>query len=314
VAAMADDNRITKLRSNPAKLIDRAVEIQERNVLDRNELGFSTRVFVQCSLPHRDPAKKGNPNVWKRVNGNFSLRIQPGWDEKDGKAFCIGYAYGNIPRLLLFYVCTQAIQTKQRKIALGTSLSEFMRAVDLEVTGGKQGTIARFKEQVWRLFNASISFNYESDNVKAVTKANIANTIQLWWNPEYPDQGSLFENYIILTEEFYNEIMTYPVPVDMGIVSAIKQSPLALDLYTWLTYRVVSLNKPTRISWASLSGQVGSDYSDLDNFVRNTKEALAKIYSCWPELQIDEVQGGVILKPSRTSVPLKIFSQLPSKK
>src|SRR5258708_5943280 len=101
-----NDDKVIKIKHGQAKLIDRAVEIREQNVLDRNELGFSTRIFVQCSLPHRDPAKKGNTNVWKRVNGNFSLRIQPGWDEKDGKEFCIGYPFGNIPRLLLFYICT----------------------------------------------------------------------------------------------------------------------------------------------------------------------------------------------------------------
>jgi hypothetical protein len=220
------------------KFIERVEAIKRDNVLERDDLGFSTRIFVQCSLPHRDPAKKDSPNVWKRVNGNFSLRIQPGWDERDGKECCIGYPYGNIPRLLLLYVCTQAVQTKERRISLGTSLSDFMRAINLEVTGGRWGTINRFKDQMWRLFNAAISFDYEADNVKAVRKANIANTIQLWWHPKYPNQGSLFENYIDLTEEFYTEIMTYPVPVDIGIISVIKQSPLALDLYTWLTHRV----------------------------------------------------------------------------
>lgn len=309
---MADNKNITQLKLGQSKLLDRAIALRKENVFERDELGFSTRIFVQCSLPHRDPFQKRNLNVWKRVNGNFSLRIQPGWDEQDGKEFCIGYPYGNIPRLLLLYVCTQAIQTKEKRISLGDSLSEFMRGIGLEVTGGRWGTITRFKDQTWRLFNASISFDYQDEHGLASRKANIANHVQLWWNPKYPAQNTLFENYIVLTEEFFNEIMTYPVPVDLGIVAAIKQSPLALDIYTWLTHRVSYLDKPTRISWEALSGQLGSEYVKLKEFARKAKEAFAKIHACWPELNIDEVKGGIILKPSKSSIPSKLFALAPN--
>lgn len=296
-----------KLISGEEKLADQALAIRNLSVVDRDELGFSTRLFVQCSLPHRDPAQKRALNVWKRVNGNFSLRIQPGWDETEGKEVCIGYPYGNIPRLLLLYICTQAIQTKEKKVLLGDSLAEFMRKVGLGRTGGPQGTITRFKDQTWRLFNASISFDYQDEHGLASRKANIANQIQLWWNPKYPAQSSLFENYIVLTDEFFNEVMTYPVPIDMGIVSAIKQSPLALDLYTWLTYRVLSINKPTRVSWTSLSLQLGSDYSDWKDLKKRAIEALRKIYSLWPDLMVDEIDGGILLKPSKPSVPTNLI-------
>lgn len=297
-----------RLKPSQAKLISKAVEIQKRSALERDEMGFSTRMFVQCSLPHRDPAKKGNPQVWKRINGTFSLRIQPGWDEKDGKWFCIGYPYGNIPRLLLLYICTQVIQTGSKEISLGTSLSDFLRSIDLEVTGGRWGTITRVKDQMWRLFSASIFFNYEDDDLQASKKANIASSIQLWWNRKRPEQTSLFESYICLTEEFYNEVMNHPIPIDMGIVSAIKQSPLAIDLYTWLTYRTSYLNKPISISWMSLAEQMGSEYTDVKDFAKRAKEALGKIYGCWPDLRVNEqVRGGLILKPSRPSVPKKLF-------
>lgn len=298
---MADGN-IIKLKPGQAKFLDRAVEVREQNVLDRDELGFSTRLFVQCSLPHRDP---GNDlKVWARTNGNSCLSIQPHWYVKGGKELCVGYPFGNIPRLVLFYVCTQAIQTKNKQISLGDSLSQFMRSIGLEVTGGRGGTINRFKNQFQRLFTANIDFTYDDSKIFIGKKPNLANTIQLWWDLKQPDQASFFNSYVILTEEFYNEIMTYPIPVDMGIISAIKQSPLALDLYSWLTHRVVSINKPVRISWESLSKQVGSGYKDLDNFVRSTKEALRKIYALWPELQADEVKGSIVLKPSKPSVPL----------
>ncbi len=284
-----------------AKLLDQAVTIREQSVFERNALGFSSRIFVQCSLPHRNP---GNElDVWTRVNGNVCISIQPKRYIKDGEKICVGYPYGNIPRLILLYVCTQAVLTKSPEISLGNSLSAFMRQIDLEATGGKAGTIGRFKDQFRRLFASNIDFTQDLGEETLDIKANLARTIQMWWDTKHPEQTNLFESYVVLTEDFFNEIMTYPVPLDMGVISAIKQSPLALDLYTWLTHRVVSINKPTRISWTALSGQVGSDYTNQENFVVKTKEALRKVYSLWPELSIEEVRGGIILKPSKPSVP-----------
>lgn len=295
-----------ELTPSQERLIDRAVRIQDQSIFDREELGFSTRMFVQCSLPHRDPGN--NVPVWARTNGNLTLSVQPGWEEKDGEMICTGYPYGNIPRLILFYICTQTVQCKSQEIPLGETLSDFMRGLDLEVTGGRWGSIGRFKDQFWRLFKANIDFTYKEGGLKIGKKANIANTVQLWWQENQPDQASFFKSKAILTKEFFDEIIAHPVPVDMGIVSAIKQSPLALDLYTWLTHRVTYLEKPTRISWLSLAEQVGSEYGHLRDFTKYAKESLIKIRTLWPELNIDEdVRGGIILKPSKPSVPKLVY-------
>lgn len=308
---MADNKNLFQLRPGQAKFLNRAATVREEDIFERNELGFSTRIFVQCNLPHRNPGIE--LTEWTRRNGNLCVTITPlKYINKDGVKVNTGYPYGNIPRLLLFYVCTQAIQTKKKEISLGHSLSSFMRRIKLEVTGGKSGTINRFKDQFDRLFKANIDFVYDSDEMLITRKANIASATQLWWSIKYPDQGSLFESYIVLTEEFYNELMTYPVPVDIGIVSAIKQSPLALDLYTWLTHRLSYLDKPVRISWETLSAQVGAEYVKLAEFARNAREAIVKIHACWPELKIDEIKGGIILKPSKSNIPTKLSAIAPN--
>ncbi len=292
-----------KLKPSHIKLLDKVVAIRQRTALDRDELGFSTRVLVQCSLPHRNPGD--DVPVWTRSNGNLNLSIQPKRYIKDGETFCVGYPYGNIPRLLLFYVCTQAIQTKQREISLGASMSEFMRYIDLEVTGGRWGTIPRLKDQFRRLFTANIDFTYDSGVNTRDIKANLATGIQLWWDDKQPEQSSLFDSSVILTQEFFNEIQAHPIPVDMGIITTIKQSPLALDLYTWLTHRVSYLKKPTAISWRMLAEQLGAEYQNPDELARKTKEALRKISALWPALKLEEIKGGVRLSPSsRPSISL----------
>jgi replication initiator protein len=295
-----------KLSPNQEKLVDSALTIRNLSIVERDELGFSTRIFVQCSLPHRDPGP--DQTLWTRTNGNLCFSIQPKIYMKEGQQICIGYPYGNIPRIILMYICTQAIKLKSPEISLGRSLSSFMRGMGLEVTGGRGGTIGRFKEQFRRLFTAHMDFTWDYGDEFRDTKAQLARTIHLWWDAKHPELTTLFDSYVILTDDFFNEIMSYPVPVDMGIVSAIKQSPLALDLYTWLTYRVISINKPIRVSWKSLSFQLGSDYTNEKDLKRKAKEALRKIYSLWPDLQVDEVEGGILLKPSKPSVPTKLIT------
>ena len=40
--------------------------------------------------------------------------------------------FGNIPRLLLAWVCTEAVRTQRRELVLGSSLSKFMRKLGME--------------------------------------------------------------------------------------------------------------------------------------------------------------------------------------
>ena len=42
---------------------------------------------------------------------------------------------------------------------------------------------------------------------------------------------------IELGEDFFNEIIRCPIPIDLNTLRAMKRSPLGLDLYLWLTYR-----------------------------------------------------------------------------
>ncbi len=97
------------------ELVDAALAIQSEP--DAAERAFIARQLVLCTLPHSDPGD--NAPRWLRRTGNSSLVIQPGWDgDKDQS---IGYPYGTIPRLLLFWAITEAVRTKSRRLILGRS-------------------------------------------------------------------------------------------------------------------------------------------------------------------------------------------------
>ncbi len=125
---------------------------------------------------------------------------------------------------------------------------------------------------------------------------------ELWWDPHDPEQGTLWGSYVILGEDFFTAITAAAVPVDMRVLRAIKRSPLALDLYAWATWRVFKLQKSQFIPWEGLMQQMGSEYSDTDNFVRKAKAALRKIRAVYPALKLDYAKGGFFLHPSLTAI------------
>ena len=79
------------------------------------DMGFMARLLVLCSLPRTNP---GDRLQYKRVNGPYTLIMTA-----VGQT---GLPFGNLPRLLLVWVSTEAVRTQSRELFLGGSLSEFM--------------------------------------------------------------------------------------------------------------------------------------------------------------------------------------------
>ena len=67
--------------------------------------------------------------------------------------------YGNLPRLLLAWVSTEAVRTQSRELVLGFSLSEFMRKLGMApLGGGSRGERTRLRNQIdGGSFNANVS-------------------------------------------------------------------------------------------------------------------------------------------------------------
>ena len=103
------------------------------------DLGFMARMMVLCSLPRTNP---GNRHQYKRVNGPYKLIMSVTGDHK--------LPFGNLPRLLLAWVCTEVVKTGSRELVLGKSLSDFMRTLDIYAGGGNAHT--KLRNQMKRLF------------------------------------------------------------------------------------------------------------------------------------------------------------------
>ena len=285
------------------KLLDAAEAI--RLDPDKTEAAFMARQLVQATLPHKNP---GDVPLWKRTNGNLTLGIQPGMNVITGKSY--GYPYGTIPRLLLFWITTEAVKTKNRRLELGNSLSFFMRQLGLSTaTGrGKRGDAKRLRDQMERLFRARISFDQSTPGKKAWVDMQVAPEGVLWWDEKQPDQTTLWDSWIQLGEKFFEAITAAPVPVDMRALKALKRSPLALDLYAWATYTAFQTQRTGQsrsVSWELLHDQMGGEYDDIKEFGRKARLSLRKVQAVYPDLGLAFEKGGVRVLPCNPAVTIK---------
>src|SRR3954452_5457187 len=110
--------RIAKslVRPSHLQLIEVAQVIREKPASDGDDIAFLLRQLVHETLPHAAP--RGMPPEWARTNGNLTLASRPGYktDQRTAKRVCIGYLFGTIPRLLLFWITTEALRTKSRRL------------------------------------------------------------------------------------------------------------------------------------------------------------------------------------------------------
>jgi len=293
----------TQATKQQLKLYENASLIANENAKTAKEMKFMARAMVMATMPHLDP---GDVQSWGRRNGDFSLIIQPGIiiDKDTGETKSLGVPYGVIPRLLLCWATTEAVKTKSRKIVLGNSLTDFMRKLDMEPTGGRLGTIGRFKNQVIRLFSSTVSCVYTGKDGFDRKALSIADEQHLWWNPQSPDQVALWESHVVLGERFFNEVVSSPVPIDFRALKALKKSPLCLDIYMWLTYRFSYLGKPTVIPWNALMEQFGSNYKRTVDFHVNFDKCLKKVLVVYRDANVSQNKNGLLLKPSKTSISL----------
>lgn len=292
-------------------LLNQAAQLWDQ---EDEEIGFLARVFTQTCLPYKNP---GDVPAWGRTNGRLSLVVQPGvyMDERTNELRSVGYPYGTNARLLLMWLSTEAVRRKERVIPLGGSLSDFMRQLGLSVNGGSTGNIGKLRDQIHRLFKARITVEYRETSHahgyqrEAFKQVIVADNYDLWWSERMPNQVTLIPSYVELSEKFFEEVTTRPVPLSLDCIRALRGSPLRLDIYAWLTHRMSYLTKPSHVSWAQLRAQFGVSFKDTKQgrfrFREDFEKHLGHVLSVYRDANAQTSPEGVLLRPSRPHVSPK---------
>ncbi|NMQ29928.1 hypothetical protein E4Q23_20505 [Candidatus Accumulibacter phosphatis] len=280
--------------SRAGKLTALASDITAAEV-DVGSFAFLGQALVQTTLPHSDPGVSS----FERTSGPVSLSIiaNPRF----------GLPYGTVPRLLLTWICTEAVKTKSPMLGLGKSQNEFLRKLGMRTDGRD---CQRLRAQAVRLFSSTLSIAYQRHGRFGLKNMLIADQEFGFWDPHRPDDRQLWESRLKLSDDFFRNLTESPVPIDMRVLYALSKSPMAMDIYSWLVYRIFVLRVTQRpsvlIPWQSLKLQFGSDYGDtprglLDfkkQFLLRLKDALL----FYPEANVSAPATGLLVAASRLRI------------
>ena len=313
------------------EVIDESFAIEAEDAKKAGALGFMARALVNATLPYKDPKSP----IFERRNGDYVLRMIGGNEN--------GLPYGVYPRLLISWLTTEAVRTQSREIELGESLSYFLHHVlGVSRGGGPRGANVRVSEQMERLFSTLITAGYSGGsthrgfnlrNVMIVDSASLdPDTARMLdeaaeaeaeeaatpevessrlWTPQNREDAGRWKSRVVLSPQFFREIIERPVPLDLRAYKVLRGSPVAMDLYSWLTYRMSYLTKSTRpVPWEALMLQFGSGYSAGDELARvrefrnkSFKPALKVVQQIYPQARIEVTERGLILHPSKPHIP-----------
>ena len=68
-----------------------------------------------------------------------------------------------------------------------------------------------------RLFNTHVQLVHEHEHGERFVSSAIADRGEFWWDPKRPNDPVLWDSKIRLGEDFFNEHLRHPVPLDMNI-------------------------------------------------------------------------------------------------
>lgn len=295
-----------ELSREKTAFVDAVCAIKDNDAYTAKAIGYMPKTLIDTTLPHRQPVDSDNRPLsrFTRKNGRKTLSMASTYEE--------GLPFGTIPRLLFCLIATQAVVTKKREIVLGKSLADVIKKIELTSDGR---TVGRVKHQIVAMLSTLITYRIEREKKDQMTQdlleylgkgrnIAVADEWQLYWSSgDKPSTNSKHQCSLVLSEQFYEEIVKHAVPVDTRALAALSRSPMAMDIYCWLTWRYFNLKKPTLVPWAKLVIQFGADYDRLRDFKRRFLDQLEKVRDLYPKAIVFSTEKGIILKPSPTHVP-----------
>jgi hypothetical protein len=209
--------------------------------------------------------------------------------------------------MILLYLQTRAIQTDSREVELGRSMHEWLDRMGLSV-GGQ--TYRDIREQASRIAACNLTFAWEDAHSIGFEKGSIVKGGIHFSTNTNSEQGTLWEDRVMLSEAFFRELKAHPVPIWEPALRHIQNNSASIDIYIWLAYRLHSLSKPTTITWPAVFEQFGAGYARLRDFRKRFIEALQLALAVYPEAMVSVEEHGLLLHPSPPPIPERKLTQL----
>jgi hypothetical protein len=259
---------------------------------DAERMGFTYSGFALTSLPH----KPQQTATWRREGHNLTLVLQAGVDRNEKS---LGLPYGSYARFILLFLQSEAIRTRSREIELGRSMRVWLGSKMGLSIGGM--TYKNVSEQARRISGCSLTFFADRDGAQIKSRGGFVKT-EITITNMLGDQPALWQDRVMLDEDFFRALSEHPVPVSEGALRAIGPRSMVIDVYIWLAYRLHALRKDVEVGWLALFNQFGAGFGTVRRFRQHFLECLGLALAAYPEARVEIGERGVILRPSRPAI------------
>ena len=298
--------KIIAISTRRRRQVESIVATRDDRERREQQLVYSSRPFVLCSLPVRRPKQK-EMLLHKRRNGRFVLSVV-GHPE-------LGLPFGQ-DRLIPIWVATLALLQNNRLIRFN-SAAEVLETFGLPKDGIHY---RRLVDGFKRVFGATIFFGTdEQHKTRAVfdwSRFHFFDKMQLWYTKDVAQKtlpGEEFENRILLSEYFWEELQRHPIPIELKVVKALANAPAMLDFYTWLVWRCWTAKGEVAIPLFGDSGlisQLGiSEKTAPFELRRQIRRWLTKINVLWPGCPAQLASNGaaLVVEHAQAIAPRKLL-------
>jgi hypothetical protein len=274
--------------------------IENSDAASRDNLSYIHSVLAICGLPYtKQPLEV---REYERRQGRMSLVIEAGkLMSATGKWERQPLPYGSRARLLMLHLCSEAIRQQSPTIEIADSLTAFIRDMGFEVSGGKNGSLTYFKQQVNALAACRLQIGIWGSGGASTIDTKPFSKMDVWL-PTEPNQKMLWPSTITFSKDFFDNLTERALPINNHVIRAFAGSARKLDLLFWLSYRLKKLDAPLSISWDALQEQFGDGFSRQRDFRKKFAEEVADVKSVLTKLPLTLSDDGLTIAPASTSV------------
>jgi hypothetical protein len=216
-------------------------------------------------------------------------------------------------RIINAYVTDYALRHRTPVIPLGESLREAMSKMEIPI-GGKNGK--ELQRELENFASATIHLGvWDVEGGKARQKPlPVAGDISFWIEKD-ENQRTLWQQEMELSPQYFAAVIDGDrmAPVYWPALKALQHNPRAMDLHSFLVYRLRSgLERPVTLPVDVLHSMFGQDIKHRHHFVAEFKNALAEAHRWYPTARVEWLKdgSGLTLKNSPALIPYRKLARI----
>jgi hypothetical protein len=206
---------------NPSRVINGITVglVQEAKGLAEHTSNLISNVIT--SFPHYKP----HGHIFRSKNSHYTLTILANHK--------FGLPYGILPRLIFASIINEVQETKLSVLNVTTMYSKLLCNIKKLRCTDRHDSEKCLYDQFLRFFSSDISCSYKNENHKqCADKMLIDHAIDFWRIPLKGRKESILSHTkIVLTKDFYNELINFPVLINFQMISEIYNDGLILKPY-----------------------------------------------------------------------------------